>query len=226
MKWNTKAQQYLKLTNKDGNFRNTRNLEVLEALYRRGVSNSTIYNTLMNANYTVPSLNNGLIGSWNENISFNGSTTKVDLGGNIVGTGDITWSGWINTTGFGEDVLEYIYCNGNFIIYSFDVAKVIMVNSDGSTNATTASNSVLINTWYNFAVTRAAGGAKTNMYLNGVQSGTTNQDSGTPAIGLTNDIIGNNNATTQTFDGDIHTIRIYDRILAAEEIVALYRQGR
>jgi len=39
-------------------------------------------------------------------------------------------------------------------------------------------------------------------------------------------LMGNLAATTQTFDGKIDEVRVYNRLLSAEEVRALYQAGR
>ena len=153
---------------------------------------------------------------------FDGADSKIDTGTNVVGTGDITWSGWLYPQGGGESAYERVYENGKFDITWTD--NVIRVFSDGSTYGYSAA-SLVINNWYHVLVTRDTTGANTNIYVNGVLSGSANQDSGTPDTGTGNDVIGARLAGTNTFDGYISDLRIYNRILTTDEISLLYRMG-
>ena len=157
---------------------------------------------------------------------FNGTTSKVDLGGNVVDDGDITFSAWMYTTGSGAGTYEYLYNNGNFHCYWHDVADRVVVYSDGSSASFSVTDSVLINTWYHVLVTRDTTGANTNFYINGVLSGAANQDSGTPAAGTGNDVIGNRAGNDRSIDGYLSDIRIYNRILTSAEISLLYAMDR
>jgi len=168
--------------------------------------------------------NNLVVGS--TYTEFNAVNSKVDLGTNIVDVGDTTISAWVYTQGSGEAVNEMIYENRKFILFWSDTNDQILLSSDGSTTAASATNSVLINTWYHVVATRPSAGTNTNIYINGLLSGTANQNSGTPASGTANDAIGNNEASTATFDGFLADVRVYNRLLTTSEITLLYEASR
>ncbi len=62
--------------------------------------------------------------------------------------------------------------------------------------------------------------AKTNS--SPVVSGTENQNSGTPVVGTTNIIIGNDSTGVSTFNGKIGFVRVYEGILALENITQIW----
>jgi len=68
-------------------------------------------------------------------------------------------------------------------------------------------------------------GQEPNFYVNGVLSGTPNQNSGTPEAGTTNLAIGNDTFANRSFDGTIDDVRIYNRVLSAQEVKRLYNMG-
>ena len=156
---------------------------------------------------------------------FNGSTYEVDIGGNVIGTGDITWSGWFYTQGEGQNAnIEMIYDNGNFMVFWYEPTLQILGRSNAVTTATSAGI-INRNTWYHLVFTRPSGGANANIYINGALSGSANQNTGTPAAGSGNDLIGSDQARNFNFDGYLHDIRIYNRILSQAEITLLYNSG-
>jgi hypothetical protein len=154
-------------------------------------------------------------------ITFNGTTSKIDCGSDVVGVGDITVLGWINAAGFGEGNLGRIIHNGKFQIRINTTNDLFDVSSDNATVATSATNSVVVATEIFFAVTRTAAGAA-NIYVNGVLSGSADQASGVPAPGTTNAFIGNLGAASGTFDGTLSHIRIFSKILTTTQIGQLY----
>jgi hypothetical protein len=154
-------------------------------------------------------------------LTFNGTTTLVDLGGQLVGDGAVTFVGWINSTDFGEGGLGCVVSNGKFIVRVNDTNDCVNVSSDGVTYVVSATNSVVASTETFIAVTRTATGV-VNIYKNGVLSGSADQASGAPEAGSTNLIIGNNAAAGATFNGTLSHIRIFNRILSVAEIGQLF----
>ena len=162
-----------------------------------------------------------------EYSEFDGADSEVDIGAKVVDDGNITWSAWIYPQGEGENANEYIYDNGKFIVIWVDDADKISVYSDGSTPANSANSAVPISSWYHIAITRPTAGTNTNIYINGVLSGTANQNSGTPATGSGNGIIGNYyTSTIRTFDGYIAHVKVRNYLATTAEITAEYNAGR
>ena len=156
-----------------------------------------------------------------QGITYNATTTKVDCGSQIVGTGSITLLCWVNATSAGEGNVGRIVDNGKFWVRTSNTNPPITVTSDGATEVSSANNSLPTGTEKFVAVTRTAAGA-VNIYINGVLSGSADQASGTPANGSTNLIIGNNNAAGATWDGTIHNVRIFNKILTVSQIGQIY----
>jgi hypothetical protein len=97
----------------------------------------------------------------------------------------------------------------------------IFVSSDGLTTPTSANSSIALGTAYVVIVTRTnATPGLVNIYLNGILSGSADQDSGNPTAG-TPTYIGNSAALTTGFDGDIDEVGIYNSILSATQIAQL-----
>ena len=88
------------------------------------------------------------------------------------------------------------------------VKNYLRFHRDATTLAFSASVFQL-NTWYHIVCTSTDIGIA-NFYIDGVLSGTANQNSGTPTAGTTNIIIGNRNAGDRTFDGRIADLIVWE----------------
>ena len=87
-----------------------------------------------------------------------------------------------------------------------------------------ADSAVTINTWYHVAAVFGSSGMI--MYINGGQQTDTDADTG----GMTNTspsfVIGSLRVGTWPFNGKIDDVRVYNRVLSADEIRLLYNLGR
>jgi hypothetical protein len=191
-----------------------------------GWETSSNNGALVNFPTTIPYIA-GPTGRADTALTFDGSDDYIDLGEDKPndGTGDITISAWINPTGFGESGAGKILDNEQLSLITFNTNSLLRFVSDGSSIATSANDSISLGVWQHVLVTRNAAGDETNFYINGVLSGTANQDSGTPVAGTTNTFIGNNEAGSRTFDGNISKLKIFSRILGTQEIRELYYAG-
>ena len=161
-----------------------------------------------------------------EYTDFDGVDGYLDLGSDKPSdlTGDVTFSAWINATGWGEGNYGRIISNGRFIVHTYSNGS-ITVFSAGITAATSAIGALSLSTWHHVLATRTSAGI-TNIYIDGSLSGSADQSSGTPVAGTTNTLIGNRAAGDRTFNGYIDDIKIYNRALSATEVLALYNKGR
>ena len=161
---------------------------------------------------------------------FDGTDNYIDLGTDNPSdlTGDITISAWINPSGWGGSRFGRILTNGGcdfFLLeHHISYANTMYFSSDNQSTSpiVAGQNSITLNTWQHILVTRNSAGDETNIYINGVLSGTANQDSGTPIAGTNNTLIGNRDAGDRTFDGQISGMKIFNRVLSASEIDYLY----
>lgn len=140
---------------------------------------------------------------------FNGSTSKINLGCDFIGIKPIAISCWIYLDGWGEGNTGRIITNNKLSYYLGGGGLYLAFNSDGSSSIYSAINSLSLGQWFYVVVTRTSTGLATH-YVNGIQSGNANQNSGTPEAGTTNVIIGNNNAQISTFDGRIADLTIWE----------------
>ena len=155
---------------------------------------------------------------------FDGADTKIDTGSEWIGTSAITASAWIYLDGYGENNLGRIFTNGSAMWRVNGANSYLQFTSNNGTQANSANNSITTNVWIFVAVTRTAAGAA-NFYVNGILSGTANQASDAPGAGTTNVIIGSNSNQTATFDGRISNVKVWDRVLSDDEIMAEYQKN-
>lgn len=153
---------------------------------------------------------------------WNGTTSKIDTNLDLRDldlTGNITISVCIDPFTYGGGLFGTtgsILNNGEIYfenrLSGGGITKALMFSSNASTVTSSADNSIILNKKYNVIVTRNAAGDKTNFYINGVLSGTADQDSGTPVASSTDLIIGNNASGSRAFDGLIGNVTIYSGI--------------
>jgi len=111
-----------------------------------------------------------------------------------------------------------IFDNSKLLVY-VNPSGYLTVSRDGTTLINSAAASITINTNYKIAITSTSAGV-TNIYINGVLSGTANQAAGTPASGTTWNL-GNNAASNQAFTGRMKTPIVENRIMTLDEISLL-----
>ena len=154
---------------------------------------------------------------------FDGADTLLDT--NITPTaqpltGDVTVEAWVKPYSLGETAGRVVD-NGKLILYVSSTNNAFRFISDsGSVGG--ADDSLVFNKYQHILVTRTNAGI-VNIYLNNFLSGTANQDAGTPAAGTSNIIIGNQDGSTRTFDGQIAKVAIHDKILTQAERNELYK---
>ena len=157
----------------------------------------------------------------NKNVlKFNGSTSKIDTNTTTDLTGDITVNVWMYRNG-GLSGLSGRFVDDGKFVFADELAGRLAFASDGATFVYSANNSLAYYGWYMVTAVRESDGT-VNMYVNGVLSGSADQNSGTPATGTTNIIIGNRNASDRPFEGYLSNVVIYNGLLTAEEVTQLY----
>ena len=154
--------------------------------------------------------------------NFDGADTKIDTGSDMIGTEAVTIVARIYPESLGEGAQGRIISNGKTIFRLANVDR-LKFSSDGSTLAEIPT-SIQLNAWNHIVVTRNSAGDETNFYINGVLSGSPNQNSGTPTAGTSNVIIGNRDARDRTFDGSISDVRIYNYVLTPTQIRQIYER--
>ncbi|MDP1706404.1 MAG: LamG-like jellyroll fold domain-containing protein [bacterium] len=175
--------------------------------------------TVTNTSVSAPNI------SRNNVMEFNGSTSKLDLGADFIGTGDYSVAGWIYVDSTGEDGMGRIIDNGKFSLYI--QSNILRLSSSLSSGPWPVMGTIQYGQWYHIILTRtSASSNNVTSYINGVLSGTANQSSGTPVAGTTNVVIGNNSGGSGTFDGYIYRLKGYNRILNTTEIQQLFNSQR
>jgi len=153
---------------------------------------------------------------------YNGSTSKLDCGNYDDLTGDKSFIAWIKPYGWGEGGFGRIMQNGKMDLYKSTTNSKYSFKSNGSTIVSSANNSITLGVWQLIIVTRNSAGDETNFYINGVLSGSADQDSGTPVAGSTNITIGTDNGSARTFYGLIGNTRIENGILSSAQAMQVY----
>jgi len=155
---------------------------------------------------------------------FNGTTSKIDTQSDWIGVGACTISAWIYATGWGEVGYGRIIDNGKFRIHLSTDGRVYLDSNYPSTPGIcyTNSSAIVLGKWTHIVATRNSIGTGA-FYINGVYN-TQAINSGTPTAGSTDVIIGNNNASSTTFDGNIALFEVRDLVLTADEVAALYNR--
>jgi len=150
----------------------------------------------------------------------NGSTSKLDCGNYDDLTGDKSFIAWIKPYSLGESSVGRIFNNTKLDIL-IQATNKVSISSELSTYVHSANSSVKLGLWQLIVITRNSAGDETNIYINGVLSGSADQDSGTPVAG-SNIIIGNSTGQTQTFYGLIGNARIENGILSSAQAMQVY----
>jgi len=165
-----------------------------------------------------------------KSYNFDGVDDLVDTGTDMIGTKAVTVMGWIKPYGWGEGTVGRILDNGKFYFYISGGSTRLTLKSDDSTGTTSAIGSISLNQWKFVSITREADGTA-NFYIGDLDtapalSGSADQNSGVPVAGITNVIIGNNNGTSRSFDGEMFDIRVYEGILDLNQITEVYNHGQ
>ena len=159
---------------------------------------------------------------------FDGVNDYIKEGSDFIGTSAISISAWMYPRSFGNGNLGRIVSNSRTEFFVNSTNSILSFTGNGGTNIANSTNSsVVLNRWSFVTATRDSTGSITNIYINGVLSGTANQNSGAPVNGTSNVVTGIRLASTQYyFNGSLDDIRIYNRALSATEVRQLYNMGR
>jgi hypothetical protein len=162
------------------------------------------------------------IGKIGQALQFDGSNDQVLIGSDVLGASALTISVWIYTANNNSYIITN--SNGNTALI-LENGTTNLLFACLATNTRSASNSVSTNVWMHVVVTRDAGNL-VNFYVNGIRSGTANQDCGTPVAGATQTSIGSTVGGSSPYNGKMDDVRVYNRVLSAQEITRLYNMGR
>lgn len=158
-------------------------------------------------------------------MKFNGTDSKIDTGSDWIGTKACTISAWVKYYSVGENSAGTIISNQKVRFFHNSISRMYFSSDFGSTTAISGVGHLSSNLYYNIIITRTSSGV-VNFYISGTISGTVNQSSGTPIAGTTNVIIGNISTQSQTFDGLISQVQVWDRVFTAEEVSQVFNAQR
>ncbi len=159
---------------------------------------------------------------------FNGSTSKLDLGTDMIGTKAITIIGWVNPYGWGEGITGRVIDNGKTYLWIETTGRFGFTSDNISTAYSNISEVILSKLIY-VAITREIDGTTTILKgdLDTAPVDITNTSaSGTPVAGDTNVIIGNKDAGNVTWDGLILKLKVVEGILSLAEITREWSSTR
>lgn len=154
---------------------------------------------------------------------FDGVDDRVQTGNNIIGTNPVSVCAWIYPRGLGGSNIGRIVDNNGLVLEVFSSNRLQLSRDTNTHVVYSAVNTFSFNKWSHVCATVISNIA--NMYSNGVISGTPNQDLTTTVAGGSNLAIGNSPTLARAFNGIIDDVRIYNRVLSAQEIQQLYSMG-
>jgi hypothetical protein len=190
-------------------------------LMNDSAANTTVADSLAAHNGTA-ARNTSLMsttGKINQALAFNASTDLVAITGDLIGAGDFTLSCWFQSTGAGGGNYGTIISNSKFTICMGNSTTALWINSDNWVGAAVAVT-IVSSTSYHLVVQRVAGIVAVWLNVALVVCGST----GTPAAGSTT-YLGNWAAANRGWAGWLDDVRIYNHVLTAAEIVAIYNAG-
>ena len=166
-------------------------------------SGTTMYNVGANQGTLIPPAALSATGKIYRSIVGSGpAASSVKFNDQIFGAGNVTISATVYVNGYGPFAAGFGYVCGNGKMSVFiKTDQKIYVRRDGATSAISAASFIAGN-WYNVTVTSTNAGV-TNVYCNGVLSGTADQSAGAPVAGLGNGYIANSVTEASAWDGNI-----------------------
>ena len=189
-----------------------------------------------NFNFTKPSYPNGFNGTINNStflpgtsgevdaFDFNGSNSSVSLNSSAFSQNTYTIAAWFKLDALGlggifewgdgasyerRGLIVWDGGSGNYKLYSSSYASNVPANTNLATNV-----------WYHGAVTMDNGSA--SLYLNGQPDGT-GTNTLAPYTGTTAYV--GRTQVGEYLDGKVSEVKVYNRVLTASEIEALYNEG-
>jgi hypothetical protein len=191
-------------------------------------------------NGTLTSSPTAAIGKAGQALSFNGTTSFVDLGAptalDLSGVNKFTLSAWVYPTATpnGAGVITEMYTSTVQYTIGFSNNVTPTGNSyptvgfyNGAWRAITESRAIDLNQWS--LITGTWDGTTMNLYRNGALVATGTPGGPMPSADFLKVVIGKRHdtaGTTNFFPGRIDEARIYNRALTATEVLALYNLGR
>jgi hypothetical protein len=171
-------------------------------------------------------------------LQFNGSTDYIEMPTAVISSGDATFAAWVSkqhTVSGNNTVIGVFGTNGgarnSFYVSAGATNQIGFVQFQAGSFFTTSTTATAFpdNTWAHFAGTFVSSSGACQLYINGVSvafTGTLNPGWGTGLV-LTDIGVQYQNATNtyvEFWPGLLDDIRIYNRVLSADEILQLYAE--
>ncbi len=166
-------------------------------------------------------LTTGIHGEADGAYLFDGASTLIDTGTDMIGVKPLTIGIWIYMVGWGEAGAGYTITNSKVIFRPFDTSERVSFSGNWGGNWADSDPSISLDIWQYVCATRTSAGI-TNIYINGVLSGDANQDSGIPVVGTSNVLIGDREGGGRAVDGKIAKVRVYSYVMSPGQVARLY----
>lgn len=186
-------------------------------------------------------LQNGLSSAGVGYLTFDGAASSGDdlinagSASNLDNLPAFTLSAWIKPDSMGEGGFGRIFDKGaagfRLLVRGTNQLSCTVNYATTELNRISAANTVALGAWQHVAVTWTGSSTATNLriYVNGVEaaySGSPIDGQGARGIDATaNLILGNDAGGARTFDGTLDDLRVYNRVLSADEITKLNING-
>ena len=135
-----------------------------------------------------------------------------------------TLSAWIKPTGTGGGGYGRILDSNQHLFNVQATARLGYRRATTGTEVYSATSAIQFGQWTHVAVTSTAAGI-CNFYVNGVLSGTADQDVGTIANGDQLTCVGNKYDASRGFAGRLDDVRVYSAVLSTADIATLAAGG-
>ena len=175
-------------------------------------------------------------GKIGQGLKFDGADDVINVGSgsNLDNLGPVTYSVWMNPSSLGEGSIGTIFDKGFFVSTRFATLNridFIATFTGTDLRKISAVNSFSLNRWSHVAISWDGGidNAGVHIYVDGIETGyftntsaTGDKDNDASAFMY----LGNVSNLGRTFDGKLDDMRIYNRVLSAQEIKQIYSMGR
>lgn len=155
------------------------------------------------------------------NLFFHSGSDKIDCGVDFIGENAGSITAWVKLCSFGGANNGRILSNGKIELMVSTPGRIAGDTNGTGTILGSSSKIVRFGHWYFITFTWDQNGLS-NLYMNAVLNSSADVTNGAPVAGSTNLFIGGRSANDRGFHGYIDEVRIFDKVLSANEISALY----
>ena len=163
-------------------------------------------------------------GKIGQGLSFDGSNDYVESTSNVLDptSGPLTASAWFKTNSITTNQVIIAQLDGTGTGRGWlSINSTGVISSNLGNTVTLGTTALKTNTWYHAVVTKLSG--VVTLYLDGQNDGSAARTIES-ATGVTR--IGIGKTGLNPFNGLIDEVRVYNRVLSADEIKRLYNMGR